>query len=159
MKACQNSRSYQKIFFFSDQKWRHRGHQSALMTSHDPYIGKNWIFDLVPLLIVVESWSAYQKNRIDPLFRLVAVILTYDAILTVLCRHFRIFIGKIRFGPLSRYFLSKQIAEIRTFLKYANSFFSISSNFFFTIFWKCCGPSNPPPMTILFFNFLSNPTR
>ena len=52
-----------------------------------------------------------------------------------------------------------QIAEIKTFLEYANSFFLSLQTFFLRFFENVAVQATPPPMTILFFNFLSNPTR
>ena len=61
----------------------------------------------LPTTVTNRRWSAYQKNHIDPFFRLVAEILRYDVILTPWWRNFRIFIGKSVFRPLWRNFLSK----------------------------------------------------
>ena len=51
-----------------------------------------------------------------------------------------------------------QIAEIKTFLKYANSFFYLFK-LFFTIFWKFSGPSNSPPPLWPFCFSISSVTR
>ena len=73
-----------QIYFLSLTHFDHYDVICGLMTSHDPYIGKKAKIALNPLIKLAQEPSRYQNNRIDIVYRIQPLIMTYDDIMTSL---------------------------------------------------------------------------
>ena len=109
------------------------------------------MFNLALLLILIERWSAYQKNFIDPSFDWTEILRSdgiFDAIMTSFWRHYDIIFRKFCFLPLWRHFLSK-LFEILHEDSWDQELSELCQQFFFYLFkqlknaafWKFCSPN------------------